>query len=241
MDFFCLSEKGKYRADNEDCVRSELNESYALSVVCDGMGGEAAGRIAADKASERFMAYATTALKTGNDLRIPATLISATESANRVVYNLSMDVEEYSGMGTTLVAVYLSDSIGYVVNIGDSRAYKISGQSIQRLTHDHSYVQELVDLGLLTEPEAKRHPRKNLITRAIGIQRHIQTDIFETEVAPGDIFVLCSDGLCGVVTDGQILSLVLQGGGAEKIGSRLIRAAMELGSRDNITVSVIAV
>ena len=241
MELFCLSEKGNYRAENEDCVCSELNEIYALSVVCDGMGGAAAGQIAASKASERFITYATTALKAGEDLRIPATLISAAESANKVVYNLSVDVDDYSGMGTTLVAIYLKNASGYIVNIGDSRAYKISHQNIQRLTHDHSYVQELVDLGLLSEAEALHHPRKNLITRAVGIQKNVHTDIFETDVTPGDVFVLCTDGLSGVLTDLQILSIVQQGGGAEIIGKNLVQAAMEFGSKDNITASVIIV
>ena len=174
MDSFGLSDQGRFRSENQDSYRIRSLGDSTLAVVCDGMGGAAAGRLASNMAVESFVSFAGigTELSGGSDdgdvLRVAAT------SANRRIYEFASGSDEYVGMGTTLVGGIFRPDRAVIVNVGDSRAYRIAKDGITQLTKDHSLVQMMVDRGEITPAQAKRHPKRNLITRAVG------TDVLES-------------------------------------------------------------
>jgi protein phosphatase len=162
-------------------------------------------------------------------------------SANRLLYEKSVSDSECSGMGTTLVAVIADGKHAVVANVGDSRAYSIDENNIVRVTRDHSLVEDLLMKGDLTIEEARSHPRKNLITRALGTEETIECDIFTLDIKQGDNILLCSDGLTNPVEDQEILYEVLHGGKKELACDRLIDIANERGGKDNITVVLLEI
>lgn len=236
MKFFGLSDIGKIRMENQDCFAVQALSHGVLAVVCDGMGGAAAGRVASELACSSFMAHAVAALEASNGEKIAEALSAAADKANSDVYTRSMRDAECEGMGTTLVAMYANPDGVTLLNVGDSGAYRISGGTMAKLTHDHSLVQELMDLGRLTREQARKHPRKNIITRVVGGERTVRSDIFEAEAAEGDVFLLCSDGLTNAVTDEIIADCCSREKEPEAIGRALIDAALDAGARDNVTV-----
>ena len=165
-----------------------------------------------------------------------ALLRTATEDANRVVYLKAQTDADCVGMGTTLVGLILQEATLWVVNVGDSRAYRITKGGIRRITRDHSVVEDLVARGDLTPEQARSHPQKNLITRALGTSSRVKADLFQETVSPGDAILLCSDGLVNQVTDQEICQEIQAGGTAQEICQRLVTRTLDSGAPDNVTV-----
>lgn len=239
MNSFGLSDKGRYRAENQDSFDIVPLEGGTLAVVCDGMGGAAAGLLASDMACARFVAQARSGIEAGSDARDCRALKDAAEAANRKVYHFSRESEEYIGMGTTLVAGFFRETGAVIVNIGDSRAYRLSKDGLALLTKDHSLVQSMVDRGEITPAQARRHPRRNYITRAVGTDAFVNCDLFEVPVKKGDYFLLCSDGLTNAVEDAELHRLVMAADCAETACRALVEAALSADARDNVTAVVI--
>ena len=229
-----LTDKGKVRRENQDSCAYEIGKNgTAWGIVCDGMGGANAGDIASDLAVETFRTYMT---ERQPEKDPGQKLIEAALAANQAVYQWAVSHQSCKGMGTTLVGLFLKEQSLWVVNIGDSRAYHMTRGTIQRITRDHSVVEELVEHGQLTPEEARRHPQRNLITRALGTAKEVKADLFEREVAPGDALLLCSDGLINEVTYQEIQEELQSGGTTEKICRRLMDRALACGAPDNVTI-----
>ena len=228
--------QGMVRSNNQDTFLTRLAEdkNEALLVVCDGMGGAKAGNIASSIAAHTFADRMESLLADG----VPDTraMRIAVDYANEAVFQQSISDPELEGMGTTLVAARIHDKRAVLANVGDSRAYRIRGDEIIQLTRDHSYVQELFRQGKLTAEEVRCHPNRNLITRAVGVDEFVNTDVFEGELAPTDLLLLCSDGLTSMLEDSEIVVTVNTSHSLEEATDRLVELACEHGGSDNITV-----
>lgn len=238
MSIFGLSDKGRFRAENQDSFDLCETEFAQIAVVCDGMGGAAAGLLASDVASARFVAYVRFSFATGSTRGVEDTLRQAVDAANRTVYQMASENADYAGMGSTLVAGCFMKDKAVFVNVGDSRAYRVARDGMYQITKDHSLVQEMVDAGQLTPAQAMRHPRRNIITRAIGGHVFIKSDIFTVNRRPNDRFLLCSDGLTNAVPEAEIHRLILASDNAEDACKSLVQAALDNNARDNVTAIV---
>jgi PPM family protein phosphatase len=224
------SDRGRKRANNQDSFGFSIE--HGVYAVCDGMGGAAGGEIASSIAVEEVLRVLT-----GRDpsVAIPKVAEDAVCAANSAVYARAERNQNLSGMGTTLVALLVEQSQVWVVNVGDSRCYRLREDRIEQLTLDHSLVEEQVRLGRMTRPEALRSPLRNVITRAVGTQTCVTPDCFQFEAQPGDLFLLCSDGLNREVPDAEIQELLTMDEPLQERANRLIEAANKAGGRDNIT------
>ena len=238
MQIWALTDPGNLRPQNQDAYETAtFGFDRALLVVCDGMGGARAGNVASELAVAAFTAHVRASQKgVSGAERIFSMLREALARANRAVYERAQASEEYAGMGTTLVAAIIVKNTAYLINVGDSRAYHITQEGITRITRDHSLVEDMVQRGELTREQARNHPHKNLITRALGAEPVLLADCFDQDVAPGDYLLLCSDGLSNVVTDQEILYEVIHGGEDEACCQRLLDVALHRGAPDNVTV-----
>jgi PPM family protein phosphatase len=220
------TDTGRQRRGNEDA-------SFArppVFVVADGMGGAQAGEVASQLAIEAFEEGLP-------DAGSPEErLASRVQEANRRIYELSQAEDERAGMGTTLTAAYVDDAQIAIAHVGDSRAYMFRDGKLQRLTQDHSLVDELVRRGKLTEEEAAEHPQRSIITRALGPEPTVEVDTWTYPARPGDILLLCSDGLTSMIAEAQISEILAAGGDLEQAAEALIEHANAAGGRDNITV-----
>ena len=237
MKISAKSDKGMVRAENQDSFSTgELPNNAAWAVVCDGMGGAAGGKTASTTAVKILSEKITSGFNPKmSDFSVRNLLISAVESANAVVYDKAMKDESLSGMGTTVVAVLINSDTLYAASAGDSRVYLIS-DSMNQITTDHSLVQEMVDRGELSKEEAFVHPKKNIITRALGVDGEIRVDFFQEEFNKDkDIVLLCSDGLTNFVSEEDIYNTVKKCSRYE-IASTLVNAANKNGGGDNVTV-----
>ena len=237
-----LTDTGRVRPHNEDYVdfyvppdpQQEARKG-GIYLVADGMGGHQAGEVASrgavETAIERY--YADTSRDVGKSL------VRAVQAANRQIHAQAQTDPSKSGMGTTLVAAVILGRKVYVANVGDSRAYLINRASMAQITEDHSWVEEQVRAGLLTPEQAKRHPQRNLVTRALGSKPSVDVDLFEGEVSTGDAILLCSDGLTGRVEDHEIAAIV-RDHSPNEAARLLVAAANERGGSDNITVLIVS-
>ncbi len=247
---FAKSDIGRKRAHNEDCFVAD--GALGLYVVCDGMGGGNAGEVASRMAIETIVAHvrssgrkrstAPTAPPDDPNLT-PATnqLMQAIHAANTEVFRASWEQPKYAGMGTTVAAARLSGHSLSVAHVGDSRVYLIREGVMQPLTADHSWVAEQVAQGYMTEEEAERSPRRNIVTRAVGVESTIDIDVIEMPVFNGDLLLLCSDGLTRGVTSRDILRTLEQDADLREKADHLISLANEAGGDDNVTVMLIVV
>lgn len=238
MKVWGITDKGISRQENQDAYFSGLynNDSIAVCVVCDGMGGARAGNVASAVAIDGFMEEIIKALeREGGTADLPGLSGRAAAYANRVVYEKSMVDANYSGMGTTLCAALVDLNSAAVVNVGDSRAYHIAKKGIQRITRDHSVVEELVSNGDITREEAQIHPKRNLITRALGLDEDVAYDVFCPEIKKGEYFLLCSDGLTNIVSESEIFDCVRAHEG-EDACRKLMEIALSRGAPDNVTI-----
>ena len=205
-----------------------------LCVVCDGMGGARAGDLASVTARDAF----TEKIKSDFDpnMDISCIMKAAAEWANEMVMKKAAESIEYRGMGTTLVAALVYGEKAVVANVGDSRCYIIKNSEIKQITKDHSLVEDMIDKGELSREQAWRHPRKNLITRAIGTEEKVECDIFKFEFDIGDYMLLCSDGLSNIVNSQEMLFEVLYGGSSDTAAQRMMDIALGRNASDNVTV-----
>ena len=243
MQSWGLTDPGCVRKQNQDAYRIEqLDRSTLLCVVCDGMGGAKSGNVASSLASEVFVEEIRRSWKPGmaSD-QIDQMLRSAVKLANFTVYDQAAQFEEFSGMGTTLVAALVREGRATLVNVGDSRVYGINRSGIRLLTKDHSLVQMMVDRGDLTPEVAKSYPGKNLITRAVGTEPVVMCDIYHKEVSKGEFLLLCTDGLSNVMDDQEILFEVVHGVNKQHCCQRLLSIAKNRGAPDNVTSVLVLV
>ena len=234
MKAWCRSDVGCVRAHNEDSCMAQLLPDGGLGIVCDGMGGANAGEIASRIAMESFV---DSILKTVGQ-RPEEQMRYALEVSNQEVYCYGWEHPECRGMGTTLVAAMVLGRDAYILNVGDSRTYSILNGQIRQITIDHSLVEELVRMGQITPEQARNHPRKNIITRALGTERVVEGDLFVHPVQPGERLLLCSDGLSNELTDPELLELAAVGE-VEEACKRLIDAVLVKGAHDNVTAVLI--
>lgn len=224
------TDRGKVRELNEDTFGYHDN----LFVVADGMGGHQAGEVASAIAVE-------TILKADLAGDIKTALQKTLETANQAILKEAAEKNELNGMGTTVAVLYLESERAYVTHIGDSRVYYLSGNDLKQLTCDHSLVFELVKSGEITVEEAKIHPQRNILTRALGSNETLETEIIEIPVTPGDKFLLCSDGLTNSISEALIKELMSREEDLESIVDHMISTANELGGSDNITVILVEI
>lgn len=229
-----LTDRGRKRPSNEDAFG--LSIEHGVYVVCDGMGGAAAGEVASSLAVAEMMEWLTQRPRTNP---LPVEAAEAVAAANEAIYSRSQRNQKLNGMGTTLVALLVEDRRAWIVNVGDSRGYRLRDSRLEQITLDHSLVEEQIRAGQMSREEANRSPLKNVITRALGTQSVVTPDIFEFETEPGDLFLLCSDGLVRELDDSVVESVLRMGGTLEEMCSRLVEAANEAGGHDNITCMLV--
>ena len=243
MQSWGLTDVGCTRAQNQDAFLIEkLDKHTLLCVVCDGMGGAKSGNIASTLAADVFVQQVKqTWSGEFNQGNVDHMLKNAVKLANFTVFDQAQQFEEFTGMGTTLVAVFIHDKWVTVVNVGDSRAYLIDKVGIHQVTVDHSVVQLMVSRGEITPEQAKTYPGKSLITRAIGTETVVPCDIFHKKVSPGNFLLLCSDGLSNLMDDQEILFEVAHGQEKDRCCQRLLDIAKKRGAPDNVTSVLVAI
>lgn len=231
-----VTDRGRKRTSNEDAFGYSVE--HGVYVVCDGMGGAAAGEIASSVAVDEMMR-----LLTSRDLThsLAADAEHAVEAANTAILTRAKRSNKLSGMGTTLVALLAEERRAWFLNVGDSRGYRLRNSRLEQITLDHSLVEEQVRMGRMDRAEALRSPLRNVITRALGTQNSVTPDVFELETAPGDLFLLCSDGLTRELSDALIESLLRVGAPLEELCTRLVAAANQAGGHDNVTCLLVRV
>ena len=243
MQYWGLTDAGSVRPQNQDAYKIEqLDKNTLLCVVCDGMGGAKSGNVASNLALDVFVGEVKNTWTSGmNQEKTDQMLEAAVKLANFTVFDQAMQFEEFNGMGTTLVAVLIHEQAVTVINVGDSRAYLVGRNGIRCLTKDHSLVQMMVDRGELTPEVARTYPGKNYITRAIGTDTLVESDIFHLDVERGDSLLLCSDGLSNLMDDQEILFEVVHGVNKQYCCQRLLDIAKNRGAPDNVTSILVLV
>ena len=238
MKVYSKTDIGLTRHSNQDAVfTTTLEDGGILAIVCDGMGGANAGNVASEIAVKVISEYAIQSYRIGMDYYdIEKMLRNAIVSANMEIYDMSLKDEALKGMGTTTVTAMVRDGVAVIAHVGDSRAYT-AGQELNLITRDHSVVQSLVESGKITPEDAKVHPRKNVITRALGIEENVVVDSCQIELKDDDILLLCTDGLSGYADEEGIYKTVKTDD--PQVAENLIELAKQGGGRDNITVAVI--
>lgn len=225
-----ISDKGIVRSLNEDYANYVEAKEYRLYVVADGMGGHNAGEVASKIAVDTIVEYIDQSSNCDDALK------EAVLKANKNIYSLSHTEKSYSGMGTTITACLITESKIEIANVGDSCCFGIKDNNIIKITKDHSLVQELIDSGSITEEEGENHPKKNIITRALGTTEVVKVDIYSVKDSGYNMFLLCSDGLTNEVSKKDIMDIITGNDDYSDICKKLVSLAKERGGRDNITV-----
>lgn len=238
MEAWGLTDQGNVRKQNQDYYDIvKFSDREILLVVCDGMGGAKSGNIASRLAAEVFVGEVRNSVRAGMDgKQIESIMRAAVASANTSVYEQSKVSSDFEGMGTTLVAAYVTPEFSVIANVGDSRAYIFDKEGQRFMTIDHSLVELMVRRGEITREQAKNHPGKNLITRAIGTEEIVACDVYHQPVKSGDALLLCSDGLSNELADQEILFEVVHGVRKSGCCQRLLDIAKGRGAPDNVTV-----
>lgn len=236
MEIFSKTDKGMVRSSNQDAeLYGAFENGDVWAVVCDGMGGANGGSVASNTAVDEIadkLRESYRSSMSGNAVR--DMIGKAIQAANIKVYIEAQENLSLRGMGTTVVVVIVSGDTAYIAHAGDSRAYLLTGGAIRQLTTDHSVVQAMVDKGELTADEARHHPRKNLITRALGVKPRLDIDYCECPLVKGDIILMCSDGLSNYVEENEIYN-ILRSNDSRTAVDKLINTANANGGGDNIT------
>jgi serine/threonine protein phosphatase PrpC len=235
LEIASLTDPGLVRDLNEDSIAADADLGYAI--LADGMGGYNAGEVASGMTVSLLAESLKAALRKDSPLDPPALLAGDVARVNAAVYEASRSDARYAGMGTTLVAVLFHDDRITVAHVGDSRLYRLRGERLEQVTRDHSLLQEQIDSGLISPEDARLSANKNLVTRALGIDPFVDVEVRQYEALPGDIYLLCSDGLNDMVADEEIqLTLNLLGANLELAAQQLVQMANDNGGRDNISV-----
>ena len=237
-----ITDVGLKRRENQDTYAFETfgASNSIVAVVCDGMGGVSGGQIASTLAVSTYLnalhalARPEMALEQVREMQRACVAL-----ANRAVFERSQASNEYRGMGTTLVSAIVSRDVAVVANVGDSRAYHIGSNGIRRITHDHSVVAEMIASGEITPEQARTHPNRNLITRALGPEDEINCDTYIVPLVQGDCLLLCTDGMTGTALDEELLDAVRSTTDGDAALSRLLEIAKSRGAPDNVTAVLI--
>ncbi len=241
MKLIAKTDKGLVRSTNQDAyITGELSDDVVVAVVCDGMGGAKGGNIASSLAVK--LIYEQISAQFREDMQsksVKNMLESVINAANAGVHNIARSNSELDGMGTTVVVAIINKNTAYIAHAGDSRAYLINKNGLERLTHDHSVVQQLVDSGRITQQEAMNHPRSNIITRALGVDDYVDIDFAEYSFSKGDCLLICTDGLTNSLSDEDIAKIASDTR-FYLLAEVLVDSAKNQGGRDNITVVTIA-
>ncbi|MBE6934495.1 MAG: Stp1/IreP family PP2C-type Ser/Thr phosphatase [Ruminococcaceae bacterium] len=243
MQYWGITDPGCVRSQNQDTFQiKELSPTATLCIVCDGMGGAKSGNVASKLATEVFVEeVCRTYTEEMAQAEIDQMLRAAVKLANFTVYDQGQQFEEFSGMGTTLVAALVKEKELTIVNVGDSRAYAITDNGIQKITADHSLVELMVQRGELTPEEARAYPGKNYITRAIGTEAIVECDLYHLDVEQEHHLLLCSDGLSNMVDEQEILFEVVHGENKEQCCVQLLDIAKKRGAPDNVTCILVRI
>jgi serine/threonine protein phosphatase PrpC len=249
LEIATRSDPGRARAHNEDSVL--VNRTLGMVLLADGMGGYNAGEVASGMATTLLASGLVSAFAErgpgerevgGRRSWARTALGREIGNTNEVIHEAALNQPAYSGMGSTVVAAVFHDDVVTVANIGDSRLYRLRGSELSQLTRDHSLLQEQVDAGIITTEQARAAKNKNLLTRALGADPVVEAEIREHDAQPGDVFLLCSDGLTDMLGDDRIAATILeQGRNPEGCAARLVELANEAGGRDNVTVALVRV
>lgn len=241
MRVFAKTDVGRERTGNEDYFyTSDENDDIKLYIIADGMGGYNAGEVASKMATEAFKEYVYNNFEKNRYLRenIIDMMYKGIQYANQVVYKSAKSKLEYEGMGTTLDACLIYNSKIYIAHVGDSRVYRVRNDFIRKITKDHSYVQTLVEDGTITKEEALHHPKKNMLTKAIGCNEEIEPDIYVKTFLKDDIILMTTDGLTNMVKENDICKIISKD--LTNAAQNLIDKANENGGLDNITAVIVA-
>lgn len=240
MRIFAETDKGKVRSINQDAFAlNTLSDGAALAIVCDGMGGANAGDVASKTAVDIILQYILASYTpTMNSEAVIKLINNAIASANFEIYDLSLKDENLKGMGTTAVVAVVRENVALICNIGDSRAYLFDNE-LKQITRDHSVVQSLVESGKLSPEQARVHPEKNVITRALGVEKSVLPDSYTVDFNENSKILLCTDGMSNFVSENRIFE-ILKNNNIEKITGLLIEEANRGGGKDNITVAVVS-
>lgn len=232
---------GRVRRENQDSVfAKQIDDNSALLIVADGMGGHIGGKQASSSAIESIAQNILEGYKPSlTDEEAEDLLRCSIASANQSIYDAAFINSELKGMGTTAVVALVTDNVLYTANVGDSRLYIYSNGSLNQVTTDHSYVESLVSKGLISKDEAKTHPQKNIITRAVGSDEIVDIDIFKNQLSQDDIILVCSDGLHGLVSEEDIIKVL--NGDITQAAKELVSMANDNGGKDNISVITVKI
>jgi len=238
MRSFGKSVAGMQRKNNEDSIYTGGENAPVKNVfiVADGMGGHNAGEVASSLAIDTFVEYIKENYDSENLLDI---LVEGVVKANKVVFEEAVNNENENGMGTTFTCVCIEDKKLYAVHVGDSRIYILGKEGLKQITNDHSFVMEMVKQGRITLEEARIHPKRNIITRAVGTEKSIDVDTIIKEIKEDDIILMCSDGLYGMVSDADMEKIISESKDIKQCVETLILKANENGGKDNISAIII--
>ncbi len=229
-------DKGILRSSNQDAfIAGQISPELSFAVVCDGMGGANAGNIASEIAVKTVSEYLYNSFRENMTLSdIERVIKNAISSANLLIYDKSVSIAQYNGMGTTIVVAVIKDNAAVIAHVGDSRIYLVN-DNLTQLTKDHSIVQTLIESGQITVDDARIHPRKNVITRALGVETDVMADFDTLTLNSGDTLLLCTDGLTNFVTEDEILD-TFKNNNISLVSEKLVDDANRNGGGDNITV-----
>ena len=240
MNVVGLTDIGLVREKNQDSIYSSNESDFPIFIIADGMGGHKAGEIASKDAiniiKNVFLKHREKLINKKNIFEV---IEESIRIANETIYEKSLNLIEYKGMGTTISLCYIYKSHIYIGHVGDSRIYKIKDHGIKQVTEDHSLINELIKKGKISEEEAKHHPQKNVIMRAVGTSKEIEIDISEVKFKKGEKLLLCSDGLSNMLSEEEMLGILKMNSSLENIGEKLINMAKENGGYDNVSLILI--
>jgi len=238
FEFFSATDTGRARNNNEDSVA--VDEASSLIVLADGMGGYNAGEVASGMATAFIKAelgrWLQEASTSASDTDVRRAMDICVDNANRAIFNAANSNPQYTGMGTTLVVGVFREGRVLMGHVGDSRGYRLRGGRLQQITHDHSLLQEQIDAGLITVEQAAFSANKNQVTRAVGVEDTVLLETHLHDLMPGDVYLLCSDGLSDMLDDEGIAQVLQSHDSLEEAGAALIDAANDAGGKDNISV-----
>ena len=238
MDIGVKTDTGRIRDNNQDAYYFLLDEDKPLFIIADGMGGHKAGEIASNLAVEIISKNLNSDLNS-NDFEeeyIKEKIFNSIDEANNKIYNKARNEEKCSGMGTTVTLAYITDKSLYIGHVGDSRAYVFKNNKLTQITEDHSLVEELIKNGSISREEAKYHPQRNIITRAVGTAENIDIDVSIIPKEEIEIFLLCTDGLTNMLDDDEIESFLINSENMQIACENLVNLSNDRGGYDNITV-----
>ena len=241
IEIHAAVDPGRSRSNNEDSVATD--DGVALAVLADGMGGYNAGEVASNMATSFIRTelgrWLREASSQASDAEVRRAMDICVDNANRAIFNAANTNPQYAGMGTTLVVAVFRDDRVLLGHVGDSRCYRLRAAKLQQITRDHSLLQEQIDAGLITPEQAAFSANKNLVTRAVGVEDSVLLETHQHDVQPGDLFLMCSDGLSDMLEDASIAQVLQAHDSLETTSRALIDAANDAGGKDNISVILV--